>query len=77
MINTATLRGNATSHDITTALAAGSLTVTQAVVYKFGTETVVQLTYSNASIGYLKFKATGQFKVAIAVNVSLRTLLKF
>lgn len=65
--NIATLPGWATAKDITTPLAAGALTITQAQVYKFGSDTVVQLTYSDASIGYIKFKQ-GRVKVGGADN---------
>lgn len=54
--NIATLPGWATAKDITTLIASGALTITKAIVYKFGSDTIVQITYSDASTTYLKFK---------------------
>lgn len=55
--------------DITTLLAAGALTITKAQVYKFGSNIIVQFTYSDASTGYVKFKSTGpRFSVGGADN---------
>ena len=64
---TTKLPGTVGPQDITTALAAGSLTITQAIAYKFGSDTVVELTYSNASTGYIKWKQ-GRLKVGGADN---------
>lgn len=62
------LPGWVASKDITTLLAAGALTITDAVVYKYGTDTIVQFTYSDASVSYIKFKATGRLKIGGADN---------
>jgi hypothetical protein len=64
----ATLPGNVCSKDITTLLAAGSLTITKAVAYKFGVQTVIQITYSDASTGYIKFGANGHLIIGGADN---------
>jgi len=58
-IDTTKLPGWETSKDITTTLAAGALTITKAQVYKYGTDVIVQLTYSDTTIGYIKFKSNG------------------
>ena len=62
-VDTSKLPGWSDSKDVTTALAAGSLTITKAEVYKFGTDVVFQLTYSDASKGYIKVKGTSRVKV--------------
>jgi hypothetical protein len=61
--NTATLPGWQTPKDITALLAAGALTITKAVAYKFGTQTTIQITYSDASVAYIKFCANGHLIV--------------
>lgn len=68
-IDTTLLPGWVTSKDITTLLAAGANTVTKAVAYKMGTLTVIQLTYSDASTGYIKFDATGHLIMGGADNL--------
>jgi len=67
-VNTATLPGTVGVRDITTALAAGSLTITKAVVYRLGNDTVVQLTYSDTTIGYIKVKGCSRVKIGGADN---------
>lgn len=69
-IDTTKLPGWVASKDITALLAAGALTVTSAVAYKMGTVTVIQLTYSDASTGYIKFDATGRLYIGGADNLT-------
>lgn len=66
-VNTAQLPGWVTVQDITTLLAAGSLTITSAKVFKTGSVTVIQLNYSDSSIGYIKMKQ-GRIKIGGADN---------
>ena len=60
--NIATLPGWVNAKDITTALAAGSLTITKAQAYTLGSIKVIQLTYSDTTISYIKWK-NGRLKV--------------
>lgn len=55
-VDVTTLPGWVNSQDITTLLAAGSATITSAKVYRLGAVTVIQLNYSNSTIGYIKLK---------------------
>jgi hypothetical protein len=57
------LPGWETSKDITSLLAAGALTVTKAVAFKHGNAVTIQLTYSDASIGYIKFGGNMRLKI--------------
>ena len=66
-VNTSQLPDNACAIDITTTLAAGSLTITKAVVQKYGTDLVLVLTYSDTTIGYVKWKQ-GRCKVGGSDN---------
>ena len=66
-IDTTKLPGWTDSKDITTALASGSLTITKAVVQKYGTDLVLVLTYSDTTIGYVKWKQ-GRCKVGGSDN---------
>jgi hypothetical protein len=50
------LPGWTNAKDITTNLAAGSLTITTAVVYKVANEVMIKFTYSDSSVGYIKIK---------------------
>ena len=67
-IDTTKLPGWETPKDITTNLAAGSLTVSKALVYKWGTDTILELQYSDTTKGYVKFKNGGRVKVGGADN---------
>lgn len=58
-IDTTKLPGWVDAKDITTTLAAGSLTITKALVYKFGTDVILELQYSDSSKGYAKVKNNG------------------
>ena len=66
-VNTAQLPGTVGPIDITTLLAAGSLTITKATVYKLGADTIIELDYSNSTVGYIKLKQ-GRVKVGGADN---------
>ena len=67
-ITTANLPGYVGVIDITTALASGSLTISSAKVFKSGTDTTIVLNYSDSTVGYIKFKATGRLKIGGADN---------
>ena len=58
-----TLPGWVDSKDITTNLAAGSLTITTATVYKMGSDTVFKFVYSDTSVGYIKMLKNGRVKI--------------
>lgn len=66
-ISTSQLPGWTDSKDITTLLASGSLTITSAVAYKYGMDEVIQITYSDASVSYIKWKA-GRLKIGGSDN---------
>ena len=66
-VNTATLPGWTGAKDITTLLASGSLTITKALVYKYGADTILELDYSDSSVSYVKFKQ-GRVKVGGSSN---------
>ncbi len=61
--NVAELPGLSGAHDITTPLAAGSLTISKAVVYKCGSDTIFQLTYSDSTTGYIKMGKNNRVKI--------------
>lgn len=61
--NVATLPGWSGAKDITALLAAGALTITSAKAYRFGVQTTIQITYSDASVAYIKFGANGHLVV--------------
>ena len=62
--------------NITTALAAGSLTITTATAYKTASEIIIELDYSDLSVGYIKIGhgrlkvggATGQFDTGTEIT---------
>lgn len=61
------LPGWMTQKNITSLMASGSLTITSAIAYKSGSDMMVQITYSDASVTYLKWKQ-GRLKVGGAGN---------
>jgi hypothetical protein len=63
-----TFPGCSSPIDITALLAAGALTITSAVIFKDGSNFVVQLTYSDASVGYIKIKSSQRVKIGGADN---------
>jgi len=67
-VTVATLPGWVDQKDITTLLAGGANTVTSAHVYKFGTQTVIAITWSDASVTYVKFDATGHLIIGGLTN---------
>lgn len=66
-VNTAQLPGNVTPKDITSLLASGSLTITSAVAFQVGSTSVIKITYSDASVTYIKYKQ-GRLKIGGASN---------
>lgn len=62
-----TLPGWVDAKDITALLDSGALTITQALVYKLGCDTIVQITYSDASVSYIKMEQ-GRIKIGGADN---------
>lgn len=61
------LPGWMTTKDITALIASGALTITKAIAYKTGSDTTVQITYSDASVTYIKVK-NGRLKIGGASN---------
>ena len=61
-IDTTLLPGTVCGKDITTLIASGSLTITSAVAYRYGSDMVVKITYSDATVTYIKWKQ-GRLKI--------------
>lgn len=61
------LPGIAAQKDIMTLLAAGANTITSAQVVRYGADVIVQLTYSDTTVSYIKVKQ-GRVKIGGATN---------
>jgi hypothetical protein len=66
-VTLSTLSGCSATKDITSLLASGALTITQALAYKVGSDVMIQITYSDASVSYVKVK-NGRLKIGGASN---------
>ena len=67
-VTKANLPGWVDQKDITATLGAGSLTITTALVYKVGSDTIFEFDMSDSSVLYIKVGKAGRVKVGGSSN---------